>query len=90
MARGLTTSEVMDRLSVKDPDTIYALGKAQKIRGGRLGRQWRWDEESVNDFLRGGHASPVFASPRRASGVLKLPSVERIVRRRPAQNAHGR
>lgn len=85
MAQGLTTAEVMRRLSVKDPDTVYALGRANKIRGGRLRRQWRWDEESVNDFLRGGAVGTSPGSRRPAT--LKLPAVPDRIGNRRAANA---
>ena len=74
MAKGLTTKEVMAQLSVKDPDTIYALGKAGKIRGERLRRQWRWDADSINEFLRGAPPLPPPA-PRPRPRVPELPAV---------------
>ena len=88
MARGLTTAQVMEQLNVRDPDTVYALGKAGKIRGGRLGRHWRWDEDSVNEFLRGqGPASATLATVARrrpSSSVASLPPVrQHLQRRRP-------
>lgn len=87
----MTTREVMTRLSVKDPDTVYALRKAGKILGNQLGRVWRFDPDSVDAFLRGDVPASEPVSER-ATVVRRPPSrpprpgawaagVERIIRR---------
>lgn len=97
MAQGLTTSQVQERLNVRDPDTVYSLHKAGKIRGNRMGRQWRWDSDSIDEFIRGGPdrgpsiAERGAAARRRASpppaffAVLRDPPPRRYRER----NAHG-
>lgn len=68
MPEAMTTAEVMAALKLKDPDAVYALQKAGRIRGGKLRRQWRWSAASIEALVNG---EPVPASspskPRRAS-----------------------
>lgn len=86
----LTTKQVMALLSIRDPDTVYRLGRDGKIRGNQLRRVWRWDEDSVNEFLRGGPAAPAPAPapPPRRPVALNLPPVrDRIGERRARRSA---
>lgn len=89
MAVGLTTAQVMQRLNVRDPDTVYSLRTAGKIRGGRLGRQWRWDEESVDRLIRGEPAAPSRPQPPAAPRPPACPDFLGERRRRRSALVHG-
>lgn len=53
MSNVLKTREVMERLRVKDPDTLYALVKSKRLHAVKLGREYRITEEAVAAFLAG-------------------------------------
>lgn len=36
--------------------TIYYLAQKGKIKGAKFGRHWRFLEDEILDYLRGGHA----------------------------------
>jgi len=74
MATGLTTKQVMERLNVKDPDTVYGLHKRGQIRGGRIGRQYRFDADSVDELI-GGKAKPAAPHARPSRRRVSLPAV---------------
>ena len=63
---GMTTRDVMYALAVKDPDTVYAMFRAGKIRGNWIGRQYRFSRASVDAFSRG-----VASSIRRYGGATQ-------------------
>jgi excisionase family DNA binding protein len=76
MATGLTTRQVMERLNVKDPDTVYTLHKRGQIRGGRIGRQYRFDADSVDELIGGKMpAKPSEQSARPSRRRVALPPV---------------
>lgn len=86
--RGLTTQQVMERLNVKDPDTVYAAYKAGQIRGSKIGGQYRFSERSVEQLLAGGvqvEARGSASKPRRSASTEKPAAwrqgVERILKR---------
>lgn len=54
---GLTTRQVMERIAVNDPDTVYAMYRAGKISGNKIGREYRFSARSVEQFLSGEKAS---------------------------------
>lgn len=63
--QALTTKDVMKFLNVGDPDTIYAMVRAGKLRAVRLGRRYRFDPRQVRAFLRGEpDARPATERPR--------------------------
>src|SRR5262245_44827730 len=73
MGFAMTTAQVMERLGVRDPDTIYAAHKAGKLPGCRLGRQYRFDSEIVEQFLRGEIQPPPRARRRTTAGGANMP-----------------
>lgn len=73
MEPALTTTEVMKLLSVKDPDTVYALVKAGKLKAARLGRRYRFSPAQVRSFLNGEKPGDVVRIVRPTSERRTLP-----------------
>jgi excisionase family DNA binding protein len=67
MAIGLTTRQVMERLNLKAPETVYSLHKRGQIRGGRIGRQYRFDADSIDELIGGKPPKPAAEPTARPS-----------------------
>ena len=48
----MTIKEVSDFLRIP-LSTVYLLAKTGKLRGGKFGRHWRFDEQDILDYLHG-------------------------------------
>ena len=72
MARMLTTKDVQALIRV-DRSTIYRMAEAGRIPAIKVGRQWRFPEEHLAEWL-GEHRSPLHdeaaAAPRRPGDAL--------------------
>lgn len=83
----MTTAEVMDALSVRDPDTVYALVKSKRLPAIRLGRQYRFSREIVEAFIRGERVSPSFVQQRPALPSKALVPIRNILQARAEREA---
>lgn len=51
-----TTEEVAGYLRV-DVMTIYRLAKDGRIPASKVGHQWRFDKEEINEWFKNGHSN---------------------------------
>jgi excisionase family DNA binding protein len=56
----LTTEEVLDYLQV-NLRTVYRLIKSKSIPAVRVGRQWRFKKQDIDDWLQGRQVAPIAA-----------------------------
>ncbi len=72
----LTAREVQDRLKV-DRVTVYRMLKDGRLRGIKVGQQWRFTPASVEQLLNGGNP-PATQLPTRPAEVLPLHCIQPI------------
>lgn len=79
----MTSSEVMRRLNIRDHETLYALVRAKRLPAVRLGREYRFDPDAVEAFIRGGQDELPRRPERRqrASKPDWLKGVKPVIRR---------
>ncbi len=73
----LTTRQVQELLKI-DRTTIYRMLKDGRLPGVKVGQQWRFHRETVNNFLSGNpqSASEPQTRPPEALDVLPLPCIQ--------------
>lgn len=65
----LTVRQVMERLCLKDCETVYRLFRDGRLRGTRIGRLYRIDPASVDELIAG---------PLPAAGTTRRPRVPKV------------
>ena len=50
----MTIKDVSNLLKIP-VSTLYVLAKQGKLKGGKFGRQWRFLEQDILDYLHGGY-----------------------------------
>lgn len=50
----ITIKEVSELLKIP-VSTLYVLAKQGKLKGAKFGRQWRFVEQDILDYLHGGY-----------------------------------
>lgn len=53
MTEAMTTADVMQALKIKDPVTIHRLAASGRLPGVKIGKRWRFEQATVERFLRG-------------------------------------
>lgn len=85
VVEALTVTDVMKVLNVKDRDTVYALVRSGRLVAVRLGREYRFHPDVVDDFLRGRRDDLLPPSYQRKTstnrGTINLPPVPNRIRR---------
>jgi excisionase family DNA binding protein len=71
MAEMLTAKDIQDMLQV-DRSTIYRMAENGRIPAVKVGKQWRFSSEAINDWLKAQSASPVPAS--QTQSPISIPS----------------
>jgi len=56
MDKYYTVKEVMELLNMCD-ETIYRYIRSGKLKATRLGKQWRINENNLNELMQGGSSS---------------------------------
>jgi excisionase family DNA binding protein len=51
MSTLLTVKEVQERLGISE-STLFRLLKRRELKGFKVGRVWKFEEEDIRDFIR--------------------------------------